>query len=172
MSDESIRVPVGDTSHLADEVPRARAEVTRVESPLEIAEPDGSTTTPIREDTGKPASIPSDVVDVQSGAEQLEIIKADKEPCVMCKHFSFPAEKSQDWYEREAMIMGPKLRMGAAMAHVWPNGGPPQEFGSCSDPELVVTDEAGRTAVAKMKGKALVHFRRPSCPNFRAKGGG
>lgn len=169
MSDEPIRVPVGDTSHLSDNVPPTRREVTRIEQPLEIVEPDGGTTQPIREDTGKPTSIPADVVDIQSGKEQLEVAKSIKEPCVSCRHFSWPKKGSKDWHEREAQIMGPKLRMGPDMAHIWPFGGPPQEFGQCSEPALVVEDEIGRAEVATMKGKALVHYHRPGCPNFRRK---
>jgi hypothetical protein len=171
MSIEGIKVPVGETSHLADEVPKPSVERTIVPTPLEIAEEDGSSTTVIDKATGQPTSIPAEIVDVKSGKEQLEVAKSIAEPCVSCAHFTWPKKGSDDEAEREAQIMGGKRRLPAAMGHIWPYGGPPEEFGICSEPEILVEDAEGRAAVAKMEGKALTHYHRAGCPNFRKRNG-
>jgi hypothetical protein len=168
---EGIKVPVGETSHLADEVPKPSVERTVIPAPIGIDEPDGTSTTVIDKRTGKPTEVPVEIVDIKGGAEQLEVVKSIKEPCCSCAHFSWPTPGSTDDAERHAQIMGPKLRLPSSMAHIWPYGGPPEEFGQCSEPEILVEDAAGQAAVAKMKGKALVHYHRPGCPNFRQRNG-
>lgn len=170
MSDDTpIKVPVGDASHLLDSEPKTKADVSTIATPLGIGEPDGSATTPRDADTGSLVTIPTQVVDIKGAQEQIEEVKAGIEPCGSCMHFKWPQPGSDDWHAREAAIMGPKRRLPAQFAHIWPFGGPPEEFGGCSEPDVVVTDGA---RVGRMSGKALVHYLRPGCKNYRQKPGG
>lgn len=171
MGDQGVSVPVGDGSHLFENEPKPEVERKKIEAPLGIQEEDGSTTTMVREDTGKPAAIRSEVVDIKGPKQIIEEALSVVEPCCSCANFDWPKPNSTDDMERRAVIMGVKSRMPAQMAHIWPHGGPPEEFGICDDPYLVAETKEGETAIVKGAGKALVHYHRPKCPNYRARSG-
>ena len=167
--DSPIKVPVGDASHLLDKEPASRLDVSRGTLPLEIGEPDGSATTLVDPGSGRPASIRAEVVDAKGPSELIEEAKAQVEPCGSCRHFSWPKAGSDEWHEREAFIVGAKRSLPAGFGHIWPHGGPPEQFGSCSEAEVIVSDGVN---LGSLHGNALVHYLRPGCTNYRPRAGG
>jgi len=103
MSDpqDDTGVPLGDASHLVDEIPKPATDVSVV--PVSLT---GPSTGPDGEPR-KPEQLgvaPARLIRTLTGKEQIAAIQRAKEPCPDCKFWTWPAKGSPDHLEVVAHV--------------------------------------------------------------------
>ncbi len=94
-------LPLGDASHLIDNVPPAKVERTLMPVPVaqRVVTPEGEVIRDAKP-TDKPVGIlPGDVIRGVSGQEQVADVKRALEPCPECRHAHWPNADEFRWIE-------------------------------------------------------------------------
>lgn len=148
MADETTKdpVPVGDCSHLVDELPAPKLDSMPMPILVGVKEEDGTTTMPDR-----PATMPGVVEHVASGQEQVEGLKLIKEPCPKCEHFYYPLPDSQEYRAIVAVIKA-KLATLPGWQRETLQGRDPDEWGHCRKHNGMVHSFNTRECYEKRRG--------------------
>jgi len=124
---EKDGLPLGDASHLVDDLPKPATQVSVV--PMNIT---GPSTGP----DGEPqeskvlGAAPAQLIQTVGSKEQLEAIQRSKEPCVDCKFFAFPAPGSKNAAEVAAYVTALHSSLPDWQVKTLP-GRNPAEWGVC-----------------------------------------
>lgn len=125
MAENKDPVPIGDCSHLVDNLPPPKMDRTEMPVLVGIKEEDGSTTTP-----ASPAAMPTVVEHVAGGQEQVEGLKLIVEPCPKCEYFYYPLPESQE-YRAIVSVIKAKLATLPDWQKATLQGRDPDEWGIC-----------------------------------------
>ena len=119
--------PLGDGSHLVDELPRPSTSVSVM--PLAVT---GPSTGP----DGEPqtaeqlAVVPAQVIQTLSGKEQVAALQRTLEPCPNCRFFCFPQQGTKDHAEVHAYVSALYASLPDWQLKAVP-GRNPSEWGVC-----------------------------------------
>jgi hypothetical protein len=94
-------LPLGDASHLVDNVPKPATQVSVI--PINLT---GSSTGPDGEpqEAAQLGTAPAQLIQTLSGEEQIAAIKRQREPCPDCRWFHWPAPGSKEHAEVVAYV--------------------------------------------------------------------
>jgi hypothetical protein len=128
MSDqERDGLPIGDASHLIDEIPAPAKQVSVAPISITTAStgPDGEPVEPQVIGTA-----PAQLIQSVSGKEQVEALQRAKEPCSDCNFFRFPQPGTKDHAEVAAYVTSLFAALPDWQVKTLP-GRNPAEWGIC-----------------------------------------